>query len=119
LARVLLAAVAVHLAGIALPVVFVPVFAILAGGGFAGEFAVLISTWTLPVVTLPAAIWVARGGPQETAVLNGLLVGLLVAGLQAVLFFWPNDVRSVALFALIVAAGLAGGLVGGKISSRR
>lgn len=82
--------------------------------GFAGQ----LSTWVLPVLTLPAAVWVARGARREAAVLSGLLVGMLVAGMLGLLFFWPNDPRSVALFTLIVAAGLAGGLAGG-IPSRR
>jgi hypothetical protein len=67
---------------------------------------------------LPAAIWVAYGARREAAAVNGLLVGLLVAGMLGLLFLWPNDPRSLALFATIVVFGLAGGLIGGNLSSR-
>jgi len=122
--RVLIAGVAVHLAGIVATAVLVPVYAILAGAASAEGFAGLVSTASLPVLTLPAAAWAARraragSGPVVGPVV-GLAVGLLVAGLLGVLFFWPYDPRSVGLFALIVAAGPAGGLLGGaKLFFRR
>ena len=80
------------------------------------SFAGPLSTWILPVLTLPAAAWAAYGARRAAA--NGLLVGLLVAGMLGGLFFWPNDLRALALFATIVVFGLAGGLVGGKFPSR-
>ena len=115
----MLASVAVHIAGVIVLVVLITIYAILAGGGSVDGFAGLVSSWVLPILTLPAAVWVARGARREAAVLNGLLVGLLVAGILGLLFFWPNDLRSIALFALVVVAGVAGGLFGGrKIPSR-
>jgi hypothetical protein len=41
-----------------------------------------------------------------------LSVGLLVAGICGLLFFWPNDLPSLALFALTIAAGFGGGVIG-------
>jgi hypothetical protein len=112
-ARVLLAGVAVHLVGIVATAVLVPVYVILAGATSAEGFAGLLSTASLPVLTLPAAARAARGARAGSDPLVGLAVGLLVASLLGVLFFWPYDPRSVALFALIVAAGLGGGLLRG------
>ena len=68
------------------------------------RFASLFSTWPLPVLTLVAAIWAARGTRPDMAVWHGLAVGVLVAIIFGVLFFCPNDLRSLALFALTVAA---------------
>jgi hypothetical protein len=42
----------------------------------------------------------------------GLSVGLLVAGICGLLFFWPNDLPSLALFALTIAAGFGDGVIG-------
>ena len=117
--RVLLAGVAVHLAGIVATAVLVPVYAILAGAASAEGFAGLVATASLPVLTLPAAAWATRGARAGFGPVVGLAAGLLVAGLLGVLFFWPYDPRSVALFTLIVAAGLAGGLLGGAKLLRR
>lgn len=117
--RVLLGSVAVHVVGIVVSVASIVAYSVVTAGGPVDGFAGPLSTWILPVLTLPAAVWVAHGVRREAAAVNGLLVGLLVAGMLGLLFFWPNDLRSVALFALIITSGLAGGLVAGTIPSRR
>lgn len=114
--RVLLAGVAVHVAGVAVSVALIVAYSVVTGGASVDSFAGPLSTWILPVLTLPAAVWAAYGAPR--AAVNGLLVGLLVAGMLGGLFFWPNDLRALTLFALIIASGLAGGLIGGRIPSR-
>jgi len=114
--RVLLAGVAVHVVGVAVSVAFIVAYSVATSGASVDSFAGLLSTWILPGLTLPAAVWAAYGARR--AALNGLLVGLLVAGMLGGLFFWPNDLRALALFALIIASGLAGGLVGGRIPAR-
>ena len=113
--RALLAAVAVHVAGIVVPVVAIVAYSAATAGASVEGFAGPLFSWVLPVLTLPAAVWVARGGTAKAAVPNGLLVGGLVAGALGLLFYWPTDPRSVTIFALIIAAGL----VGGAISTRR
>ncbi len=114
--RVLLAGVAVHVVGVAVSVAFIVAYSVVTAGASVDRFAGPLSTLVLPVLTLPAAVWVAFGARRAAA--NGLLVGLLVAGMLGLLFFWPDDPRSLALFALIIASGLAGGLIGGKFPSR-
>ena len=117
--RVLLAGLAVHVVGVVASVAVIVAYSVVTAGASVDGFAGPLSTWILPVLTLPAAMWVAYGARREAAALNGLLVGLLVAGMLGLLFFWPNDPRSLAIFALIVASGLAGGLAGGDMPSRR
>jgi len=114
--RVLLAGVAVHVVGVALSVALIAAYSVVTAGASVDSFAGPLSTWILPVLTLPAAVWAAYGARR--AAVNGLLVGLLVAGMLGGLFFWPNDPRALALFALIIASSLAGGLIGGRIPSR-
>ena len=114
--RVLLAGVAVHVVGVAVSVAFIVAYSVATSGASVDSFAGLLSTWILPGLTLPAAVWAAHGARRPAV--NGLLVGLLVAGMLGGLFFWPNDLRALALFALIIASGLAGGLVGGRIPAR-
>lgn len=114
--RVLLTGVAVHVVGVAVSVALIVAYSVVTGGASVDSFAGPLSTWILPVLTLPAAVWAAYGAPR--AAVNGLLVGLLVAGMLGGLFFWPNDLRALTLFALIIASGLAGGLIGGRIPSR-
>ena len=114
--RVLLAGVAVHVVGVAVSVAWIVAYSVVTAGASVDCFAGPLSTWILPVLTLPAAVWAAYGARR--AAVNGLLVGLLVAGMLGGLFFWPNDPRTLTLFALIIASGLAGGLIGGRIPSR-
>ncbi|HEV2743668.1 MAG TPA: hypothetical protein VGV91_10965 [Rubrobacter sp.] len=104
--------------GVVVSVALIVAYSVVTAGASVDRFAGPLSTWILPVLTLPAAIWVAYGARREAAALNGLLVGLLVAGMLGGLFFWPDDLRSLALFATIVVFGLAGGLIGGNLSSR-
>ena len=117
--RVLLGSVAVHVVGIVVSVTLIVAYSVATAGGSVEGFAGQLSTWILPVLTLPAAVWVAYGARRRAAAVNGFLVGLLVAGMLGVLFFWPNDLRSLALFVAIIASGLAGGLIGGTTPSRR
>ena len=114
--RGLLAGVAVHVVGVAVSVALIVAYSVVTAGASVDSFAGPLSTWILPVLTLPAAAWTAYGAGRAAA--NGLLVGLLVAGLLGGLYFWPDDLRSLALFATIVVFGLAGGLIGGKLPSR-
>ena len=114
--RVLLAGVAVHVMGIVVSVALIVAYSVVTAGTSVDRFAGPLSTWILPVLTLPAAAWAAYGARR--AAVNGLLVGLLVAGILGLLFFWPNDLKALALFATIIVFGFAGGLVGGKIPSR-
>ena len=114
--RVLLAGVAVHVVGVAVSVALIVAYSVVTAGASVDSFAGPLSTWILPILTLPAAAWAAYGARR--AATNGLLVGLLVAGMLGGLFFWPFDPRSLALSALIIASGLAGGLIGGKLPSR-
>jgi hypothetical protein len=114
--RVLLAGVAVHVVGVAVSVALIVAYSVVTAGASVDRFAGPLSTWILPVLTLPAAVWAAQGARR--AAVNGLLVGMLVAGMLGGLFFWPNDLRALALFALIIASGLAGGLIGGRTPSR-
>ncbi len=114
--RVLLAGVAVHVVGVAVSVALIVAYSVVTAGASVDRFGGPLSTWILPVLTLPAAVWAAYGARR--AVVNGLLVGLLVAGMLGGLFFWPDDLRALALFATIVVFGLAGGLIGGRIPAR-
>ena len=114
--RVLLAGVAVHVVGVAVSVALIVAYSVVTAGASVDRFAGPLSTWILPVLTLPAAVWAAHRARR--AAVNGLLVDLLVAGMLGGLFFWPNDLRALALCALIIASGLAGGLIGGRTSSR-
>ena len=114
--RALLAGVGVHVVGVAVSVALTVAYSVVTAGASVDSFAGPLSTWILPVLTLPAAVWAAYGARR--AAVNGLLVGLLVAGMLGGLFFLPDDPSSLALFALIIASGLAGGLIGGRIPSR-
>ena len=116
--RVLLAGVATHVANVALSVVLIVAYSLLTigpGGPPEGDsvdrFAGWVSTWTLPMLTLLAATWAARGAQPAAALWYGVAVGLLVASIFGLLFFWPNGLPSLALFALTIAAGSAGGLI--------
>ncbi len=117
--RVVLGSVAVHVVGVAVSVALIVAYSVATAGASVDRFAGPLSTWILPVLTLPAAAWVAYGARRGAAAVNGLLVGLLVAGILGGLFFWPNDLGSLTLFALIVLSGIAGGLIGTRTPSRR
>ncbi len=116
--RILLASIATHVINLAVTVLAVVVYAMAStlpsGGepGFVDQIAGGTATWGVPVLTFFAAAWVPRKVEAETAVLHGLLVGLIVAVIFGLLFFWPFDLATLVLFALTVAAGCLGGLVG-------
>jgi hypothetical protein len=117
--RVLLAGVATHVVNIVLSVVLIVAYSLLTidpggppDGGSVDRFAGWVSTWTMPLVTLLSATWAARGARPPAAAWYGLSVGLLVAGIFGLLFFWPNDMPSLALFAFTIAAGFVGGVIG-------
>lgn len=116
--RILLASVATHVVNLVVTVLTVVVYAMvstLPSGGepdFVDQLAGGTATWGVPVLTFFAAAWVARKVEAETTVLHGLLVGLLVAVIFGLAFFWPFDLATLVLFALMVAAGPLGGLVG-------
>jgi hypothetical protein len=117
--RVLLAALATHVANVVVAVLLIVVYTLLAAGpqrepsgGFTDPLASQVATWPVPILTLFAAAWVARKVRPETASLHGLLVGLLVTLIFAVLYFGPFNVWGWLLFALVIAAGFVGGWVG-------
>jgi hypothetical protein len=117
--RVLLAGVATHAVNVVVSVVLIVVYSLLTIGpgghpdtGSVNWFANLVSTWTLPLLTLLSATWAARGARPRAAAWYGLSIGLLVAGSFGLLYFWPNDLPSLALFVLTIAAGFAGGVIG-------
>ncbi len=117
--RVVLASIATHLVNVVLAVVVVFVSTILAVGVQAapdqGSFdarSAQIGTWGMPVLTILTAAWVARTVEPSTATLHGVLVGLLVTIIFGLVFFWPFDLATLALFALMIVAGWLGGLTG-------
>jgi hypothetical protein len=117
--RVVRASVATHLANVVLTVVVVFVSTSLAVGlqgtpdqGSIDGRSAQIGTWGVPVLTLFAAAWVARTVEPRTAALHGALVGLLAALIFGLVFFWPFDLATLVLFALMLVAGWLGGLIG-------
>ena len=117
--RVLLAGVATHVVNVVLSVVLIVAYSLLtispaesADTDSVDRFAGWVSTWTIPLLTLLSASWAARAARPPAAVWYGLSVGLLVAGIFGLLFFWPNDMPSLALFAFTIAAGFVGGVIG-------
>jgi hypothetical protein len=117
--RVLLAGVATHVVNVVVSVVLIVAYSLrtIGSGGYMDTgsvdwFANVVSTWTLPLLTLLSATWAARGARPRAAAWYGLSIGLLVAGSFGLLFFWPNDLPSLALFVLTIASGFAGGVIG-------
>jgi hypothetical protein len=117
--RVLLAGVATLVVNVVVSVVLIVAYSLLTigSGGYMDTdsvdwFANLVSTWTLPLLTLLSATWAARGARPKAAAWYGLSIGLLVAGIFGLLFFWPSDLPSLALFVLTIASGFAGGVIG-------
>jgi hypothetical protein len=114
--RVLVAYLAVHLANVVLAALLVTVYTLTAsvaqpdpGGGLTEPLAGRAATWPVPVLTFFAAAWAARAASGPAALLNGLLVGLLVAAIFGFLYFWPFSPGTLAPFALVGAAGCLGG----------
>lgn len=94
--RVLLAGLATHVASVVVAMLLVVVYTFLAVGpqgepsaGIIDPLASQVATWPLPILTFLAAAWAARRVEPATAALHGLLVGLLVALIFAVLYFGP------------------------------
>ena len=117
--RVLLASLATHVANVVVAVLLIVVYTLLAvgpqrepSGGITDPLASQVATWPVPILTLFAAAWAARRAEPAAASLHGLLVGFLVATIFAVLSFGPFNVWGLLLFALMIVAGLVGGLIG-------
>jgi hypothetical protein len=117
--RVLLAGLVTHVANVVVAVLLIVVYTLLAvgpqrepSGGMTDPLASQVATWPVPILTLFAAAWAARRAEPATAALHGLLVGFLVAVLFSVFYFAPFDLWGLLLFALMIAAGFAGGLIG-------
>jgi hypothetical protein len=117
--RIVLAGLVTHVANVIVAVLLVVLYTFLAAGpqrepsaGVIDPLAGQVATWPLPILTFFAAAWAARRAESATAALHGLLVGLLVVLIFAVLYFGPFSAGGLALFALTLAAGFVGGLVG-------
>jgi hypothetical protein len=120
--RILLAGLVTHVANVVVAVGLIVVYTLLAvgpqrepSGGITDPLASQVATWPVPILTLFAAAWVTRKVRPETASLHGLLMGLFVAIIFAVLYVGPFDLRGLLLFALMIAAGLLGALMGSLI----
>ncbi len=120
--RILLASLVTHVANVVVAVLLIVIYTLLAvgpqrepSGGFTDPLASQVATWPVPILTLFAAAWVARRAEPPTAALHGLLVGFLVAIIFAILYFAPFNLWGLLLFALTIAAGLLGALVGSMI----
>lgn len=116
--RVLAAVLATYLASFALTIVLTlayTLFAVWQGPSSEAPVDWLsggIGTWSVPILTFFAAGWAAHKAELSATVLHGLLISLLVALVFGLIFFWPFDLETLVLFALMVAAGPLGGLVG-------
>lgn len=117
--RVLLAGVVTHVANVVVAVLLIVIYTLLAvgpqrdpSGGITDPLASQVATWPVPILTLFAAVWAARKAEPATAALHGLLVGFLVAVIFGVLYFGPFNLWGLLLFALMIAAGFVGGLLG-------
>jgi hypothetical protein len=116
--RVLVAGLATHVANVVVAVLLIVAYTLLAvgpqrepSGGITDPLASQVATWPVPILTLFAAAWAARRTAPATAALHGLLVGFLVAIIFAVLYFGLFNLWGLLLFALMIAAGLAGGWI--------
>jgi hypothetical protein len=117
--RILLAGLATHVANVVVAVLLIVVYTLLAvgpqrepSGGIIDPLVSQVATWPVLILMFFAAAWTARRAQPATAALHGLLVGFLVAVIFAVLYFGPFSAGGLALFALTLAAGFLGGLVG-------
>jgi hypothetical protein len=117
--RVLLASLVTHVANVVVAVLLIVVYTLLAvgfqsepSGGINDPLASQVATWPVPILTLFAAAWAARKVKPTTAALHGLLVGFLVTVIFGVLYFGPSNLWALSLFALMIAAGFVGGLIG-------
>jgi hypothetical protein len=116
----LLAGLVTHVANVVVAVLLIVIYTLVAlgpqrepSGGITDPLASQVATWPVPILTLFAAAWAApRKVKPAAAALHGLLVGFLVAVVFGVLYFGPFDLWGLLLFALMIVAGLAGGLIG-------
>jgi hypothetical protein len=115
----LLAGLVTHVANVVVAVLMIVAYTLVAvgpqrepSGGISEPLASQVATWPVPILTLFAAAWAARRATPATAALHGLLVSFLVAAIFGVLYFGPFNLWGLLLFALVIAAGLAGGLIG-------
>jgi hypothetical protein len=122
--RVLVAGLATHIANVVVAVLLIVIYTLLAAGpqrepsgGITDSLASQVATWPVPILTLFAAAWVVRKVRPETASLHGLLVGLLVAVIFAILYFGPSGMWGLLLFTLMIVAGLLGASVGSLTGS--
>ena len=127
--RVLLAGALVFIANFMSVFLVVSVYAVILGFEARGapdqalidQFASQISTWFGPVLTalltLGAAVWVARK-VEAAIILHGVLVGLIAVliGLTVTLVFFDSsiDMPDIVRFVLAVAAGWVGGFLGSR-----
>lgn len=76
---------------------------------FSGWFLGPVGFWVTPALTAALAVWVARTVPETAAVQYGLLVGAVSAAIALIV-----GLPGLALVpaAIMVGAGLAGGLLG-------
>jgi hypothetical protein len=114
----LLASSVTHVANVVVAVLLIVAYTLLAvgpqrepSGGITDPLASQVATWPVPILILFTAAWAARRAEPATAALHGLLVGFLLAVMFAVLYFGPFDLWGLLLFALMIAAGLVGGLI--------
>jgi hypothetical protein len=117
--RVLLAGLMTHVANVVVAVLLIVIYTLLVvgpqrepSGGITDPLASQVATWPVPILTLFAAAWAVRRAEPATAALHGLLVGFLVAVLFSVFYFGPFNLWGLLLFALMIAAGFVGGLLG-------
>jgi hypothetical protein len=117
--RVLVAGLATHVANVVVAVLLIVIYTLLAvgpqrepSGGITDSLASQVATWPVPILTLFAAAWGVRKARPETASLHGLLVGLLVAIIFAILYFGPSGMWGLLLFTLMIMAGFLGASIG-------
>ena len=116
--RILVASLATYLASFVLTVTGILVYTLFTAWQGSSSEASLewlssgLGTWSVPVLTFFAAAWAAHKAELSTAILYGFLVGLLVAIVFGLVFFWPFDLVTLTLFVVVVVVGPLGGLVG-------
>ena len=63
------------------------------------------------VLTLVAGVWASRG--MKSPVLQGVVVGA-TAAMAGLLLAWPPTLRGGVVFGAVLAAGIAGGVMGSR-----
>lgn len=122
--RVLIATMVTYLASFILTVALILVYTLFAiwqepsNGTSVDWFSGGVGTWSIPVLTFFAAAWAARKAEPPVATLHGLVVGLLVALVFGLIFFWPFNLATLMLFVLMVVSGSLGGVIGAGFLKR-